>query len=107
MPSSIHVRVDLAGALDAARLALAWRRLPELHPILGCTLARPALYPRWRPGAAGPLELLEKTGFEVVEVLANHDYTGLEKGALAREFRGLTEDDVVTRTAFLMARKRG
>ncbi|MFH2009902.1 MAG: condensation domain-containing protein, partial [bacterium] len=58
-PSSIHVRVDLHGLLDAERLALAWRRLPELHPILGCTLPHPALRPRWRPGRSAPRELVE------------------------------------------------
>lgn len=52
------------------------------------------------------LELLAKCGFEVVETIPNFDYTGLPAAKLSRSFSYLSETDVVTKTAFVMARKK-
>lgn len=57
-PCSIHLLVDLEEPLDLDRLNQAWTLLPALHPILGSTLHRPWLRPRWRPDTAEPSELL-------------------------------------------------
>jgi NRPS condensation-like uncharacterized protein len=58
-PSLIHVVIDLDGGLDLARLAAAWRLLPERHPILGAVASRHGRSWRWRAAAAEPSPPIE------------------------------------------------
>jgi len=53
-PSSIHVVIDLDAPVDRLRLATAWRRLPEQHPILLARARWRGIDTRWRPGGAPP-----------------------------------------------------
>jgi hypothetical protein len=52
------------------------------------------------------LRLLDEHGFGVVATLAEEDRTGLARRDMAARFRSFSDDDLRTRTAYILARRR-
>jgi SAM-dependent methyltransferase len=71
-------------------------------------------YPRWlwhaaqgspinRQPLSRHLEAIERAGFSIVAVQAEHDLEGLERRALAADWRWLSDSDMRSRSAFIQA----
>lgn len=52
------------------------------------------------------LALLEENGFVIERVIRGHAAGGLKRAELAPRFRGISEEDLVTQTGFVVARRR-
>lgn len=52
------------------------------------------------------LELLQRNGFDVVEVLKSGEPGGLERSRLAPRWRAMSDEDFYCAHAFIVARKR-
>jgi hypothetical protein len=59
-----------------------------------------------REPLATHLALIERSGFEVVKVIREMRRDGIARDALAPRWRGISDEDHATETAFVMARKR-
>ena len=51
------------------------------------------------------IDLMRKTGFAIMCDVKQKDYSGLRKEQLAPRFQGLSNDDITTRGAFIVAKK--
>jgi hypothetical protein len=52
------------------------------------------------------LELLDANGFDVVQVIRGKRAGGISRHQLAPRWRGISDDDLATETAFIVSRKR-
>lgn len=52
------------------------------------------------------VRLLEQCGFQVAHALRRTDTTGIGRARLAARFRGLSDEDLTTRSAFILARRK-
>lgn len=66
---------------------------------------RPYFVNRARP--ATHLELMGRHGFEVVHMIRGRKAGGITRARLAPRWRGISDDDLATQTAFVVARRRG
>ena len=60
-----------------------------------------------REPLATHLSLMERNGFELVQVLRDGPGGGISRDELAPRWRGISDEDLATDTAFVIARKRG
>lgn len=51
-------------------------------------------------------KLIEQSGFEIVRELKGYDESGIRSGQLARRFADFSDEDLATRTAYVLAVKR-
>ncbi len=51
------------------------------------------------------IDLLRRSGFEIVREVRHRDLSGLRRSQLAAEFRSISDEDLATRSVYIVARK--
>ncbi len=69
-----------------------------------CLRGRRAYWGNREPLSAH-VRLLEAAGFDILCEMKQKDYSGVARNRLALRFQGLSDDDLTTRGAFIIARK--